>query len=140
MKKNYESNNEMVKLFSDWAEKNVSKFLVSEGHTFSEEHWLGGIVDCIYEDKEGRMVVMDFKSSKEAYLSQFLQIAGYDLQIQENGIVTKDGEQIMKPRSVGYYAVFPFGMKNPAPQFYYDTEKAREGFLSAVVLHKLINS
>lgn len=128
-----------VKLFADWAFKNVSKFLVSEGYCYSEKLWTGGIVDLVFEDKQKKLGIMDFKSSKEAYLSQFLQIAGYDIAISENGVFDKEGDLLLKPNEISYYAVFPFGMEKPEPQFHYDTKGAQEGFKSAVVLYKLIN-
>ena len=129
-----------VKLFRDWAVENVKRFIVSEGHCYSERLWTGGISDLLFEDKEGRLGIMDFKSSKEAYLSQFMQIAGYDIAISENGLFDENGTLIYKPdRSIGFYAVFPFGMEKPAPQFHYDTEGAKRGFEAASVLHKLIN-
>lgn len=130
-----------IAIFGRWAVENVKRFIVSEGHCYSERLWTGGISDLLFEDKEGRLGIMDFKSSKEAYLSQFMQIAGYDIAISENGLFDENGKLIYKPdRSIGFYAVFPFGMEKPAPQFHYDTEGAKRGFEAASVLHKLINN
>jgi hypothetical protein len=98
-----------VRIFAAWACENVKRFLVSEGHCYSERLWTGGITDLLFEDKEGRLGIMDFKSSREAYLSQFMQIAGYDIAISENGLFDENGKLIYKPdRSIGFYAVFPF--------------------------------
>ncbi|HEV3219568.1 MAG TPA: hypothetical protein VGZ48_07335 [Candidatus Acidoferrales bacterium] len=130
-----------VEIFADWAVKNVKRFLVSEGHCYSEKLWTGGIVDLVFEDKQDRLAIMDFKSSKEAYLSQFFQIGGYDLEISENGIFDADGILKLKvDKEISYYAVFPFGMEDPAPQFHYDTVGAMQGFEAATVLYKLINN
>ncbi|MGH7782252.1 MAG: hypothetical protein ACREO5_00180, partial [Candidatus Binatia bacterium] len=132
-----------VEIFARWSVENVERFIVSEGHCFSEDLWTGGISDLLFEDKKGRLAIMDFKSSKEAYLSQFFQIAGYDIAISENGLFTDNGEPLFKmepERSIAYYAVFPFGMENPAPQFHFDTFGARMGFRAAVTLYKLINN
>ena len=125
--------------FSHWAAENVKRFIASEVHCYSERLWTGGITDCIFEDKQGRTAIMDFKSSKEAYLSQFFQIAGYDIAIAENGVFDAIGNPIQKVDEIQYYAVFPFGMPSPAPQFHYDTAGARKGFESCVTLYKLIN-
>jgi hypothetical protein len=79
---------------------------------------------------------MDFKSSREAYFSQFVQVAGYDIEISENGIFDADGNRIKKVEDIGeisFYAVFPFGMENPAPQFSFDTQGMRKGFEAATV-------
>lgn len=128
-----------VKIFAEWARENVKRFIASECHCYSEVLFTGGIVDLVYEDKEGRTVILDFKSSKEAYLSQFFQDAGYDIAISENGILDKDGNKVGEVGEVSYYGVFPFGMEKPEPQFHFDTVGAKEGFKAAVVLHKIIN-
>lgn len=129
-----------IKIFADWAVKNVKRFIASEAYCYSEALWTGGIVDLVYEDVSGKLVIMDFKSSKDAYLSQFFQDAGYDIALSENGVLDKDGNLICKlERSADAYAVFPFGMEQPEPQFHYDTKGAQEGFKAAVVLHRLLN-
>jgi hypothetical protein len=129
----------VVNKFADWAVENVKRFIASEVHCYSERLWTGGITDCIFEDKQGRTAIMDFKSSKEAYLSQFFQIAGYDIAISENGIFDSEGKHIGVVEPIQYYAVFPFGMENPAPSFHFDTAGARKGFEACVTLYKLIN-
>ena len=138
----YVGDHEQVSLFDNWATDHVKRFFVSEGYCYSRKLWTGGITDLLFEDTEGRLALMDFKSSKDAYLSQFFQIAGYDIAISENGLFDSDGHQTYGRFSqpIEYYAVFPFGMTNPEPQFHHDTAGAREGFKAAVVLHKLINS
>jgi hypothetical protein len=129
-----------VRIFAEWAFKNVSRFLASEGHCYSEKLWTGGITDCIAELKDGRMVIIDFKSSKEAYLSQFIQVAGYDIEASENGIFDAQGNELLKlERPIAGYVIFPFGAPKVEPQFQFDTAALRRGFESAVVLHKLIN-
>jgi hypothetical protein len=98
--------------------------------------------------KDGRIAIIDFKSSKEAYASQFWQIAGYDLQISENGGYTPDGEKVFHYRSSHYipgklsaecadvYYIIPFGAEKPEPVPFADVEGAREAFKSALVLYK----
>ena len=132
--------NDKVGLFELWAVENVAKFLYSEAHVYSEKMWTGGITDLVLVMKDGKTLIGDFKSSKEAYLSQFIQIAGYDLQQEENGILTKDGEKLSDPLKVDGYVVFPFGGKEFVPAFRYNTAELKEGFKSAVVLYKLSNN
>jgi hypothetical protein len=130
--------NPQVKLFAEWAVKNVEKFLWSELHTYSERLWVGGITDCGALLKDGKIAIIDFKSSKEAYQSQFIQIAGYDLELSETGGYTAKGEKMFTLESpISAYVVFPFGAKNPEPAFRYNTEELRKGFESALVLYKL---
>lgn len=129
---------EAVAIFAAWAKENVKRFLAAEGHAYSERLWTGSIFDVLYEDKEGRIVILDHKSAKEAYFSHFLQDAGCDIAIEENGVLDAEGNLILKlDKKVAYYGVFPFGMKNPVPQFHFDTEGARQGFEAAVSLYKL---
>jgi hypothetical protein len=133
--------NEAVRTFAAWAMEEVKRFIVSEGHCYSKELWTGGITDCIAERKDGQIGVIDFKSSKEAYFSQFLQIGGYDTEVSENGVFDKEGTKLCElERPISFYAVFPFGMEKPEPQFHFDTVGARKGFEAAVVLYKLINA
>ena len=127
--------------FREWANKNIKRVISSEGHCYSEEYWLGGITDLVFEDMEGRIAIMDFKSSKEVYRTQLWQCAGYDLQIAENGIVDKEGNQICKlEKPISYYAVFPFGATNPEPEISYDTESAKEAFLAALTIQNKLNN
>lgn len=135
------SSHRAVQIFAEWAAENVARFIASEAHCYSEELHTGGIVDLVYEDKQGRIVILDFKSSKDAYLSQFFQDAGYDIAITENGMFDAAGNLICKlDKEVSYYGVFPFGMAEPAPQFHFDVAGGKTGFRSCVTLHKLINS
>ncbi len=126
--------------FSNWAKQNVDKFLWSELHTFSEKLWLGGITDCGALLKDGRTVIIDFKSSKDAYSSQFLQIGGYALQIKENGAFTRAGEQVIKPMSIDTFMVVPFGATEFKVEERKDTPAFEEGFKSALNLYRLTQS
>lgn len=129
---------EAIKSFTDWAEANVERFLWSEMNVYSKEHWVGGISDCGAVLKDGKKVIIDFKSSKEAYHSQFLQIAGYDLQISENGGFTVKGERVMEPVTVDGYIVFPFGAQKPEPAYYWDTKTAKDVFLAVLKVYRFL--
>lgn len=129
---------ELIQPFIEWADKNVKKFLISEGHVFSERMWTGGITDVMFEHVDGRICIGDFKSSKEAYISQFIQTAGYDLQQEENGVFTQSGTQIQKPVKVDAYYIFTFG-EGFNVTCREDTENLKKGFESALCLYKLTN-
>lgn len=131
---------EKIMPFIKWANENVKRFLWSEMYCFSEKHWLGGITDCAVELNDGRYGIIDFKSSKDAYDSQFWQIAGYDIQVSENGGYTENGEQVFKlDKPIEFYAIVPFGAEIVEPKFHYDVEGDKEAFLSALVLYKKLN-
>lgn len=124
-----------------WARKNVKRWLWSEMHCYSEKHWVGGISDAGYENNEGVYGILDLKSSKDAYTSQFIQIGGYDVQISENGGFDAEGNKIFElgDKTIGEYIIFPFGMKNPEAQVRYNTAELRKGFLATAYLYRLIN-
>jgi len=104
--------------FIEWARKNVKKYLWSEVHCYSEKNWIGGISDVGIELNDGRVGIFDFKSAKEAYDSHFFQIAGYDIQISENGGFDAEGNKTFTlPKPLEFYAVIPFGAENIIPIF-----------------------
>ncbi len=127
-----------IQPFIDWTEQNVDRFFYSEAHCYSERLWVGGISDCGFIDKQGKVGIIDFKSAKEAYISMFIQIAGYDIQFQENGGFDENGKKIWDYIPVDYYAVLPFGAEKPEVVKNYDTESLRQAFEAAVVLYKIV--
>ncbi len=129
-----------LEIFRKWAVANVKRFLWSEGHCYSRELWLGGISDCGFEDKSGQYAILDFKSSKDVYLSQFWQCVGYAMQIEENGVFTPEGELIMKlDRPIDYVAVLPFGMEQPEVQTNVDMAGGKEAVRCMLTLYKKLN-
>lgn len=131
--------NPKLSLFVDWATKNVKRFLWSEINCYSRELWLGGISDCGYEDKDGLVAILDFKSSKEAYLSQFWQCVGYAIQIEENGGFTPEGNRVIDPIQISYVAVLPFGMEKPEVQYSHDMTGGREAVKAMLLLHRKLS-
>ena len=126
-------------VFAEWALNNVAEFLWSEAHCYSERLWTGGICDCGAILKGGGLAIIDFKSSKEAYYSQFVQCGGYAAQIQENGLFRADGTTIssgMRLAQAKALIVFPFGGKCE-PRIETNVEGYKRAFEAAVTLHKL---
>jgi len=127
---------EQIHPFIQWSDKNVKRWLWSEGHCYSEKYWIGGICDAGYEKNDGKLGILDFKSTKEAYVPQFWQIAGYDIQIHENGVLDKDGNFITAPMKLfTEYCIFAFG-GTPQPYFFHDPAGAQEAFLAALTIYK----
>lgn len=151
---------ERVNKFIAWAIEFVDKFLYSECYCYSEEMWMGGKFDVIFKGKDEKTYLGDFKSAKASYHSNWIQMAFYDLQIQENGILTsegvrldmkileakdEEGEVISKLKfdpdvlSINGYALFPFGGK-VLPDFRYNLEdyrRAAEGVLENYKLSQI---
>ena len=112
-----------IQSFVVWAKVNVKRFLWSEAHCYSEKLWVGGITDAGAEMNDGRIAVIDFKSSKEAYPNQFIQAAGYALQIDENGLFDAFGKRSKKlDKKINSLIIVPFGKNKRKdlrrPQFY----------------------
>ncbi len=133
----YKAYPEQIHSFINWSRENVKRWLWSEGHCYSERHWLGGISDAGYEKRDGRLGILDFKSSREAYVSQFWQCAGYQIQICENGILDADGNMLLMPLDgISEYCIFAFGGVKPQPYFFFDPAGAQEAFLAALTIYK----
>jgi hypothetical protein len=136
----HNSNGVKLQIFISWAKKNVKRFIASEINCYSKELWLGGIVDCVYEDNEGKYAVLDFKSSKEVYLSQFWQCVAYAIELEENGGYTPDGEKILTlDKPISYVAVLPFGMDKPEVQTNFDMVGGKKCVEAMVLLYKALN-
>lgn len=135
---NYDHSNP-VETFGEWAFKSVKRFIVSEAHCFDEELWVGGITDCVAELNDGRLAVIDFKSSKEAYANHFIQASGYAIQIDKNGLFSEDGEHSKKlDKGIEVLIVVPFGATEIKPEIKYNIEDYKTGFRHAVGLYRLL--
>ena len=127
--------------FVKWTMGNVKQFLWSEAHCYSETMWVGGICDAGLVMTDKGVAVLDFKRSKEAYTSQFIQAAGYALMIEENGLFDADGNQIKAPGEIppiDTLIIVPFRSNPVTPAIVKGIGKFKEGFRSCVQLHKLV--
>lgn len=130
---------EAIKPYMDWSRANVKEYLASEAHCYEEELWVGGITDCVAELNDGTLAVIDFKSSKEAYITHFIQVAGYAIQIEKNGMFSEDGEHSKKLEGkIGALVIVPFGAKEIVPTIRYSVEDYKTGFRQAVGLYRLM--
>lgn len=125
--------------FIHWANANVKRFLWSEMHCYSEEHFVGGISDVGAELNDGRYIIIDFKSAKEVYPSHFIQIAGYDIEISENGGFDSEGNKTFTlDKPISAYAVVPFGAKVVEPVLAENVTELKNTFLHVLELHKFL--
>jgi len=77
--------------FLDWATDNNVHFLESEQKVYSEKHWYAGTCDLVFE-MDGEKWIGDIKTSKGIYGREwFAQMAGYQLAMEEMGLL-KQGE------------------------------------------------
>ena len=132
--------NEGLQQFILWAKQHIKRFLWSEMHGYNLELWVGGIADVGWEDLEGRIIGGDFKSSREAYFDQFVQVAGYDLILSANGGFTADGKHIFDlPGPIEGYCIVPFGQKVLDPELRYNVADYKKAFKSAAILYEIKN-
>lgn len=76
----------MVEKFIKWSEENNIKFLLSEQKLYSEKYWYAGTVDLLIE-REGKKYIADIKTAKDIYQTNFIQMAGYHIALEELGKV-----------------------------------------------------
>lgn len=132
----WESNKKVID-FVKWAEKNVKRFIGSEFNVYHEGLFIGGICDCLAEMKDGLIALIDFKSSKDAFFSQFVQAALYDIQISQNGGFDGNGKQIFKPiTNISKYIIFPFGAKELKPCENKEIQSLIEAARACVTLYR----
>lgn len=135
-----ETDERPVQIFAQWAVNNVKRFIWSEANCYSERLWVGGISDVGAEMVDNTYAIIDFKSSKEAYESQFIQCAGYAIQIEENGILTSDGKVLFKiSKPISKVIIFPFGSPSPKPEYRMNIQELKQAFEACTLLHKLLN-
>ena len=64
-----------VEAFIAWKEKNVKRFIRTEGEISTATY--GGTLDAVVELKDGRVAVIDYKTSSAIYETYELQVAAY---------------------------------------------------------------
>lgn len=132
--------NHQIEPFISWSLVNVKRFILSEKNVFSSKLWTGGIIDCLAELYNGQIGVIDFKSSKDSYDSQFIQASGYALQLEENGAFDSEGKLIYTlEKNISFVAVVPFGSEEFTVDFRYNVDELKEAFRSCAFLYKLLN-
>ena len=82
--------------FFKWATDNKVEFLGSEVSVYSREHWFAGSFDFICK-LNGKLLLGDFKTSKQVDDTYFAQGAGYIIAVEENNPEVKfDGVIIVR--------------------------------------------
>lgn len=131
---------EGIQMFIDWSLENVAKFYFTEANCFSEKLWVGGIADIGLQMKDGKNLIGDHKSSREAFPKQFLQAALYDVLLAHSGILDSQGNKISDWKPADGVVIFPFRSEPFTPEYKWDITKWRKGAEDAVNLYKLIEN
>lgn len=126
-----EHENKQIDNFLKWAKTNEIRFVESEKHLYSEEHWVGGIADLVFE-WDDELFVGDIKTSSNVYPEHFLQMGAYCLMLEERGVVdeTPKGFVVINLDKKG-------GIKVKKS---YAIEQNKKGFLSALNLYKTLET
>lgn len=115
--------------FISWAKEDKVEFVESEKNLYSRKYWLGGIVDFVCKI-DGEIWIGDIKTSSGIYPENFLQMAGYQLMLEELGIYSNiKGHIVVNLRKDGTMEV----KKNC------EIDSHREAFLSALILYRSLN-
>lgn len=130
---------EKIMPFVEWFKKEVKSVLWSEGHCYSERLWLGGISDLGIELHNGQRGILDYKSSPVAYYNQFLQAAGYAIQVEENGVYDENGNLKLAAGQIDFIGIVPFG-GTCIPELEYNVAEFKRSFESAVQITKHLES
>ena len=117
-----------VQRFLEWVVNNNVRFIASELHLYSREHFLGGVVDGVVEI-DGEKWIMDTKTGG-VYAEAFFQMAGYQLMIEELGLYQDIKGHII----LGLLKTGEFVEKRSI-----SNEDNKKAFLSALSLYRIKN-
>lgn len=70
--------------FLQWEQNNKIKIVEQEMQLVSREHLYGGCPDAIGEDAQGRLCLLDWKTSSSIYADYLIQLAAYKHLWEEN--------------------------------------------------------
>lgn len=81
--------------FLSWKSKNKDRMLASEDIVASPTYWFAGKFDRLAE-RDGLVILSDFKTSSGIYTEQFVQMAGYAIAIKEWLGIDVNGIEIVR--------------------------------------------
>ena len=97
------------------------EFEVTELPLVSNQHRFGGTLDAVARDRDGKLVLVDWKTSKGIYADYVLQVAAYGLLWNETQL---------EPITGGYYIVrFSKEYGDIETRYYPELERAEKAFL-----------
>jgi hypothetical protein len=67
----------IIEAFKAWSRENISKWLGLEVGILNKSYRYGGTADAFAVDKEGNLVIIDFKATKQVRETHYLQVAAY---------------------------------------------------------------
>ena len=86
--------------FLDWEKTHEIEYLASELIMGSREHYVAGTVDAV-AIIDGKLEVLDWKTSKQLSEDVFLQTASYRMMLHEGGITDHIGRRVVRFDKLG---------------------------------------
>jgi len=124
----------LVGQYVSWFKANNVKVLYVEQNVFSESDYVGGIFDMVLE-VAGKTYIADFKTSSGVYPSQFIQMGGYHVQLDD---MTERG--YIDPMDIAGYIVIHLPRKgNITVHIKKETKEYRRAFKACLYIYRLIN-
>lgn len=116
--------------FYKWGIENNVHFLESEKRVLSKENWYAGTLDLVLE-MDGKKYIADVKTSSAIYPEFYLQMAAYQLALEEMEEHTDiKGAMVINLDKKGGFEI----------GYNYDYDGNRMAFLAALVLYKQLNA
>lgn len=81
--------------FSKYFIENRKDFEIIENEKSISGKKFGGTLDLLAKYKKNKLILCDFKTSKDFYISMFLQLAAYDLLLKETEKMKIDGYMVI---------------------------------------------
>lgn len=126
--------------FLDFQRQYKIKWLFSEeivGYVVGQEVLYAGIVDALGEI-DGKLVLIDFKSSKGIYSEMYFQVAAYQMaveQMMKNGTIRDEVKKaVSKYKKIDYRLIVKFGKETGDFEFteLHEYEQDKKAFLGLV--------
>lgn len=106
--------------FGEWYEQTKIQVIATEKSYVSEIYQFGGTVDAIGRDARGRVVLVDWKTSNSVYSDYLIQLAAYQLLLEECSEWRPEGFHLLRVAKES--ADF-------AHYFYGELEEAKRAFI-----------
>lgn len=130
-----EEQEKMFGKFLEWEQEHNVKFLLSEQKLYSEKHWYAGTVDLVVEIG-GKKYIADIKTAKDIYTTNYIQMAGYHIALEELGKIQDcEGYIVINlPKQLKKNGEAKFKEKRIT-----NTADFKEAFMACLTLYRFLN-
>lgn len=114
--------------FLKWQKEHKAEFIETEKLLFSEKHHFAGTTDAI-ANVDGKITVIDFKTSTGVYPEHYIQLAGYWLALEESQQVDQ-GLIMHLDKNTGEFTSYFISAE--------EIQKYKDAFIAALELKKAL--